>query len=54
MGADELTPRFDPTRDNATTVAQGLANGEHTLELTSEGGGEAAIAEIRVFTPSAK
>jgi len=38
---------FDPSREDAVTVAQGLTNGKHTLELT----GPTAIRAIRVYRP---
>lgn len=45
-------PRIeDPTREYATTLAQGLSNGSHTLELIADGGGVMPIASIRVYQP---
>jgi len=44
---------FNPTLDNATTVANGLPKGEHTLELTAEGG-SMPIKAIRVYEPPLK
>jgi hypothetical protein len=40
----------DPSREAAVTLAQGLANTKHTLELT----GEAPIRAIRIYRPPVK
>lgn len=39
----------DPTRETTVTIAQGLAPGRHTLELS--GGPDSPIAAIRVYRP---
>jgi len=46
---DEYRPpkSDDPARESATTLAQGLSNGKHTLELN----GVVPIRAIRVYTP---
>jgi hypothetical protein len=41
----------DLTRQHAITVAQGLANGKHVLELTAEGPTAPPVAAVRVFRP---
>jgi hypothetical protein len=41
----------DPTREHASTVAQGLPNGRHTLTLKSSTDGKPGIRAIRVFCP---
>ncbi|HTE17757.1 MAG TPA: SGNH/GDSL hydrolase family protein, partial [Armatimonadota bacterium] len=44
----------DATRDNAVTLAQGLPNGPHTLELSTPDGKPLAIRAIRVYEPPFK
>ena len=45
-------PRMtDTTREWVTTLAQGLSNGPHTLELVTRGGFAPAIRAIRVYRP---
>jgi hypothetical protein len=48
---DEFVPPGikDPTVESVVTLAQGLKNGSHTLEIS--GGPETPIAAIRVFQP---
>jgi hypothetical protein len=50
---DAFTPAApaDPARENAVTLAQGLANTRHTLELTMEGGNPPPVQAIRVYRP---
>lgn len=42
------------TRELTRTLAQGLANGKHTLELKRVGSGECPIRAIRVYQPPVK
>jgi hypothetical protein len=42
----------DPALDNATTLAQGLSNGPHTLELIPSAGAANPIAAVRVYEPA--
>lgn len=42
----------DKTREYATTLAQGLHNGPHTLEIISESGKPLPLQAIRVYRPS--
>jgi hypothetical protein len=53
MFVDLYEPREveDPSREYATTLAQGLPNERHTLELIAEDGRAAPIRAIRVFRP---
>ncbi len=44
----------DGTREHATTLVQGIANGKHVLELRADGKGEVPIEAIRVYRPSMK
>ncbi len=44
----------DPTREHATTLAQGLTNDKHRLELVAEGRDAAPIRAIRVYRPPVK
>lgn len=47
--------KVDPTRDQATTVVQGIPNGQHTLTLiVTRGGphGASPVRAIRVYRPS--
>jgi hypothetical protein len=44
----------DETRDYATTLAQGLPNEKHTLEIAGDGEGVAPIRALRVYRPPAK
>ena len=46
-----LPDSLDPARDNATTLAQGLTNGPHTLTIISTNGTPLPIKAIRVYTP---
>jgi hypothetical protein len=41
----------DPSREAVTTVAQGLPNGRHTLEIVAPDGKSVPIAAIRVYRP---
>jgi hypothetical protein len=41
----------DPAREYATTLAQGLVNGPHTLELVPNGDGPVPVAGFRVYRP---
>ncbi len=52
--SDTITPpkSADATREQLTTLAQGLTNGVHTLEL--RGGAAAPIKALRVFKPAIK
>jgi len=43
----------DASREHATTLVQGLANGRHTLEITAEDGG-APIRAVRIYRPPVK
>lgn len=49
--ADEFRPQIDkdPSIESAVTLAQGLKNGKHKLEIT--GGQKTPIAAIRVYRP---
>lgn len=53
MHADAYeAPRVtDPSREAVVTVAQGLPNGPHRLELAAEGGPEAPVRALRVYRP---
>ena len=52
-GMDEFVPEVpDPTLETTVTVAQGLANGEHTLTLV--GTDTAGIEAVRIFNPLAR
>jgi hypothetical protein len=53
MFADVYTePRIgDPSRERATTLALGLPNTRHKLELIAEGPEAPRIREIRVYRP---
>lgn len=52
-GMDEFVPAVpDPTLETTVTVAQGLANGEHTLTLV--GIDTAGIEAVRIFNPLAR
>ncbi|HVE39382.1 MAG TPA: SGNH/GDSL hydrolase family protein [Planctomycetota bacterium] len=52
MFADTFTPpkSDDPSRETVVTVAQGLPNGKHTLELL----GQAPVGTIRIYRPPMK
>lgn len=53
FGVDEFTPRIgDPLLETTVTVAQGLANGPHTLVLS--GSGTTAIDTVRIYNPRAR
>jgi hypothetical protein len=56
MFTDTYTPPkiVNPTLDNATTLAQGLSNGPHTLELIPSAGTANSIAAVRVYEPPVK
>jgi len=41
----------DPSREYATTIAQGLSNKKHTLEIRAEGGTPVPLRAIRVYRP---
>lgn len=51
--ADVYVPpsAVDHTRETATTVAQSLKNGKHTLEIVAIGGSTVPIQSIRVYKP---
>lgn len=50
-----LPPRVeDPTRESATTLAQGLRNERHTLEIVAEDGKTPPIRALRVYEPPLK
>ena len=53
LGTDSYTPpaNLDATRENAVTLAQGLANTKHTLTLTRKGAGRVNLKALRVYTP---
>lgn len=53
MFVDVYTPPKieDLSREYATTLAQGLSNGPHTLELIADNGGVLPIEKFRVYTP---
>ena len=55
MFTDTYTPpaNFDPSQENAVTLAQGLSNGKHTLELIADGKAP-AIKLIRIYRPPVK
>ena len=56
MFVDEYKPlkAEDPTHEYPTTLAQGLSNEKHTLEIVQTGTTPVAIKEIRVYTPPVK
>jgi hypothetical protein len=56
QSVDEYTaPQVqDATIEYSTTLAQGLSNGKHTLELVGNGKNAPAISTIRVYTPPVK
>ena len=45
---------FDASKHRTVTVAQGLTNREHTLEIIPDGNGAVPIKAIRVFCPPLK
>jgi len=47
----EVTPSKDPSSDHAITVAQGVPNGPHTLELISANGKRVGVSAVRVYRP---
>ena len=51
--ADTYTPLkvTDPTYEYPTTLAQGLPNAQHTLEIVSESGKPLDVAFVRVYAP---
>jgi hypothetical protein len=51
--ADTFTPRFieNPALQYRTTLAQGLSNSRHTLELVAEHGNSVPIKAIQVYRP---
>jgi hypothetical protein len=53
LGADEYRAPaiLDPTKETVTTVAQGLPNGHHHLELVATPGAEPPLAAIRAHRP---
>ncbi len=53
LGTDEfrVPTGTDPARETAVTLAQGLANGVHRLELLVEGGAELPLSALRVYRP---
>lgn len=44
----------DPSLEHATTLAQGLSNGKHWLELVAEDGAPFPIRAVRVYRPPVK
>ena len=44
----------DPAREPVTTLAQGLINGKHVLEITADGKAPVPIRAIRVYRPPLK
>jgi hypothetical protein len=44
----------DQAKDQLTTIAQGLANGTHTLEITTDSDPGTAIRAIRVYRPAVR
>jgi lysophospholipase L1-like esterase len=54
--ADEVAVKADAdaTRENAVTVAQGIENGKHTVELSGPDGAAPAVAAVRVYRPAAR
>ncbi len=44
----------DPALDHAVTLAQGLENGKHTLEIIPNGDGAAPIKAVRIYRPPMK
>jgi hypothetical protein len=50
---DVYTPPqvVDPTREYTTTIAQGLSNTRHTLEIVPTTGGQVPLLSIRVYRP---
>lgn len=44
----------DPSRENATTVIQGISNEKHTLELIAAGDALPNLAAVRTFRPPVK
>ena len=45
----------DPTKENATTVVQGITNGKHTLEIIADiPASPPAIASVRTYRPPVK
>ena len=56
MFVDEYAPPEvkDETKDTVVTVAQGLPNGKHTLQIVAGQGGQPAIKAVRVYRPPAK
>ncbi|MEI6072737.1 MAG: hypothetical protein WCS31_13160 [Verrucomicrobiae bacterium] len=55
-GLDTWNPaeNKDPSIENACTLAQGLPNTEHTLEILPNGDGDLAIKAVRVYSPPLK
>ena len=53
MGMDVWTapPIPDPSREYPMTLAQGLANTHHTLEISAANGKQAPIRAIRIYRP---
>ena len=56
MFVDDYAPAkvVDPSLDHATTLAQGLANAKHRMELVGEGDAPIPIRAIRVYQPPVK
>lgn len=47
------SPRIDDlAQEHVVTLAQGLPNGKHTVELVAEGLTAPAIAEFRAYRPA--
>lgn len=56
LSVDVYTPPVaaDPSREYAVTLAQGLGNGPHTVELIPRGDGPVPVASFRVYEPPLK
>ncbi|HEX8912294.1 MAG TPA: hypothetical protein VF796_08030 [Humisphaera sp.] len=54
--ADEAVVKADAdaTRENAVTLAQGIENGKHTVELIAADGGVVPVAFVRGYRPPVK
>ncbi len=56
IATDSYTPptTLDPSRENATTLAQGIPNAHHILTLTATGDTRRTLRALRVYTPPVK
>jgi hypothetical protein len=55
QGVDTLAvpkDKLDPTRETAVTLATGLTNGPHHLEIVTQGEGTVPVKAIRTYKPS--